>query len=207
MWKEPKLSYLCKTEKFARQRYTEVLKWVRSLGFKLEGFMLDAGCGRGFTAKMFQEIGCTIIGLDISKELAKSAFSKGITVIVGDIQNPPFKPEVFDVIVCFEVLEHIPNIKRTLNAINKLLKKGGLFISTIPLLHPLNIIVDFIRGETTHINNLSKNVWLQIVREYFEVVGVKTIFIPPLPPTLYGRYFILNLGSFNSHMWICCVKH
>jgi len=111
-----------------------------------------------FCSKNASEIGCTVVGLDISKDLAKSAFLNDITVVVGDIQDPHFRSEVFDIIVCFEALEHIPNIRRALNVINKLLKRGGLLISTIPLLHPLNIIVDFVLGETIHINNLSKNV-------------------------------------------------
>lgn len=206
MWNEPKLSYLCKMEELARQRYIAVLKWVESLGFKLNGLILDVGCGRGFVSQLLSEIGCVPVGLDISTKFANSAFSKGITVVVGDVQNSPFKSKVFDAIVCFEVLEHLSNIEKALCAIHRLLKKRGLFISTMPLLHPINAIVDFIRGERTHINNLSKNVWLDLFKKYFDVAGTKTMFIPPIPPNLFKRYFLLNLELVNSHIWVCCIK-
>lgn len=52
--------------------------------------------------------------------------------IISDISAIPKPDQSFDVILCTEVLEHIPDPFRTLKEFSRLLRKGGQLIMTVP---------------------------------------------------------------------------
>lgn len=52
--------------------------------------------------------------------------------IVSDITQIPEPDEAFDVILCTEVLEHVPDPITTLKEFSRLLRKGGVIIITSP---------------------------------------------------------------------------
>lgn len=52
--------------------------------------------------------------------------------IVGDITNINEKDESFDVVLCTEVFEHLPDPVKALEEFKRLLKKGGTLILTAP---------------------------------------------------------------------------
>jgi len=52
--------------------------------------------------------------------------------VCGDLCNPPFKPETFDVVVQVHVLEHIKDDRKATAAVYQLLRAGGIYISNVP---------------------------------------------------------------------------
>lgn len=50
-----------------------------------------------------------------------------------DIQNMPFSDHQFDVIICNHVLEHVPDEKKALDEIYRVLKKGGFALLLAPI--------------------------------------------------------------------------
>jgi SAM-dependent methyltransferase len=50
-----------------------------------------------------------------------------------DIQNMPFSNHEFDVIICNHVLEHVPDEKKALDEIYRVLKKGGFALLLSPI--------------------------------------------------------------------------
>ncbi len=62
--------------------------------------------------------------------------------VCGDIQNLPFKDELFDEIYSSHVLEHIPNIVKTLNECWRVLKPNGKFTVRVPLFPTIGSISD-----------------------------------------------------------------
>lgn len=52
--------------------------------------------------------------------------------IVSDITSIPVKENEFDVVLCTEVLEHVPDPVAALNEMSRILKKGGIMIITAP---------------------------------------------------------------------------
>ena len=56
----------------------------------------------------------------------------GAQVFVGDILEAPFPPESFDVITCFDVLEHLYEPRRVMARVGEWLKPGGIFYVLVP---------------------------------------------------------------------------
>jgi 2-polyprenyl-3-methyl-5-hydroxy-6-metoxy-1,4-benzoquinol methylase len=100
--------------------------------------VLEIGCGNGWhSVRMFVD-GLTIISLDLSpKSLcqAKACFSHykvDIPLVKASITNLPFKDTTFNSIVCFEVIEHLPDIKMALSEINRILIDSGMLTMSVP---------------------------------------------------------------------------
>jgi ubiquinone/menaquinone biosynthesis C-methylase UbiE len=73
---------------------------------------LDAGCGEGFVARQVIDAvpGIELTGCDVSDvalEIATDANPEG-RFVVGSLTDLPFPDRSFDVVGCFEVLEHLP---------------------------------------------------------------------------------------------------
>src|SRR3990172_9863624 len=67
--------------------------------------VLEAGCGSSSYIQFEKNV--YIVGIDISeKQLQQN--SKINEKILGDIQYYDFKPSTFDVVICWDVLEHLP---------------------------------------------------------------------------------------------------
>ncbi|MFQ5941337.1 MAG: glycosyltransferase [Nitrososphaerales archaeon] len=99
--------------------------------------VLDLGCGEGYGCLMFAEVAEDVVGLDMDKETiehARQAYRKdNLKFVLGSFLEIPIKgKEKFDVITCFESLEHVSEHDRMLAEVKRLLKKDGLFIASTP---------------------------------------------------------------------------
>lgn len=71
--------------------------------------------------------------MEMSPECAKIAEAKsGAQVFVGDVLEAPFRRESFDVITCFDVLEHLYEPRRVVAKVGEWLKPGGIFYVLVP---------------------------------------------------------------------------
>ncbi len=96
--------------------------------------VLDLGCRDGVITKYFAE-GNEITGIDIDSLVLQTAREKlGIETLHFDVQldNWPIKPCSFDVVVAGELLEHVYFPAEVVKRIAAILKKGGLFVGSVP---------------------------------------------------------------------------
>jgi SAM-dependent methyltransferase len=91
--------------------------------------VLDAGCGGQMYLALGEDI--HIVGIDIdSKQLERN---KTIHErILGDIQTFPLEPESFDLIICWDVLEHMRRPGLALENLRRATRTGGLLIIASP---------------------------------------------------------------------------
>jgi SAM-dependent methyltransferase/uncharacterized protein YbaR (Trm112 family) len=95
--------------------------------------LLDVGCNWGRWCLAAEKKGYTPVGLDpsLGAVLAakRLATQRGIEAlfVVGDARFLPFRPEIFDVIFSYSVLQHFSeeNVRRTLSQIHEALRGGG----------------------------------------------------------------------------------
>lgn len=108
--------------------------------------VLDVGCGDGFFAQTalsdmshvtyrVSPINKPIIdvGLDVADSRVKEARKLHVykKIIIYDGEKMPFDDNSFASVVSNCVLEHIPNLSFTLKEIQRVLKPGGLFLTTV----------------------------------------------------------------------------
>lgn len=116
------------------------IEWVKSELSKIESGkkILDAGCGKQIYRKYCsrldykaQDFG-QYDGKGSGEGLQTKVWEYGKLDYVGDIWDINEKEQTFDVVLCTEVLEHVPYPNETLKEFARLLKPGGLMILTAP---------------------------------------------------------------------------
>lgn len=115
--------------------------------------VLDAGCGTGrhlTQAYRFRDV--HVVGIDMSRKDADKA-NKTLNIMiheaedgggmklvsVSDITNLPFADETFDAVICSEVLEHIPDHRKAVSEIIRVLKPGRSLVVSVPRYLPERI--------------------------------------------------------------------
>lgn len=100
--------------------------------------VLEVGCGRGFYLKTLKSVwpDLDVTGVDVNQKYLDNAreFLRGLDVklIKGDATRLPFKSQAFDRIIASEVLEHIPDDKKAISEMYRVLKPGGIAMITVP---------------------------------------------------------------------------
>ncbi len=101
--------------------------------------VLDIGCGGGILAESMAQRGAKVTGIDMGEAPLAVAklhlLESGAEVDYHRATAEEFAdkyPEVFDIVTCMEMLEHVPDPARVVEACARLVKPGGhVFFSTI----------------------------------------------------------------------------
>jgi SAM-dependent methyltransferase len=130
--------------------------WLKFFGGVADGIVrelrpasvLDAGCAMGFLVEALRERGVNASGIDVS-EFAVSQVHESVRghCSVGSLTEP--LPRRYDLIVCIEVLEHIPAAEGAAAIANLCAATDRLLLSTTP--------DDY--GEATHLNVQPPEAW------------------------------------------------
>ena len=91
--------------------------------------VLEAGCGSASYLVFGPK--ARIVGIDISQQQLDRNASLD-EMILGDIQEHEFAPSSFDVIVCWDVLEHLAEPKAALVRFAAALRDDGIVILKLP---------------------------------------------------------------------------
>ena len=108
---------------YYRGRYEQVLMRLSRFCRSNEIIVLELGCGSGIYASYLEKNGCRChyVGCDIERKSLRFAYrGKNIDYVLCDIRQLPFVSECADVILCSEVLEHVPVPYDTLASICEL---------------------------------------------------------------------------------------
>jgi len=99
--------------------------------------VLDLASGEGYGANLLAAQAADVCGVDIDEIAVRHATEKyprsNLRFLTGSITDVPI-PEnhCFDVIVCFEAIEHIEEHDALLAEVKRLLKPDGLFVVSTP---------------------------------------------------------------------------
>lgn len=104
---------------------TSFLKWAGVLDGR-EKTAVDIGAAFGYTVELLERLGYRALGLEVSRY----ACSKSRALICGDAQAPPLREESFDLITCFETIEHLAHPDRAIACFRGLLKDRGVLLVT-----------------------------------------------------------------------------
>ena len=112
------------------------LAWIeRSAGPLAGKQIIDCGCGAGEYVRALAQRGAQVWGIEYSEEKIRESRASGLPadrVTVGDIERMEFDDAHFDVALLNEVLEHVPDDRRGLREVHRVLAPGGTLVVFSP---------------------------------------------------------------------------
>lgn len=111
-------------------------KWVKMQAESIPtgSKLLDVGAGSSPYRNLFTQ--CQYFTQDFSQlkpEQLRGYKGYNKIDIVSDINNIPVNEKEFDVVLCTEVLEHVPEPIKAVQEMSRILKSGGIILLTAPL--------------------------------------------------------------------------
>jgi ubiquinone/menaquinone biosynthesis C-methylase UbiE len=111
------------------------LKNILKQEIKGSSTILDIGGYDGYIScrlkKIFPNLMITVVDTDeIGLELAKN---RGLNVICASALELPIKDKEFDIVFCFDLIEHIKEDVKLLRELSRVLKDDGKIILTTPM--------------------------------------------------------------------------
>jgi SAM-dependent methyltransferase len=91
---------------------------------------------------------------------------EGINVACGRIEDLPYKNDIFDTIVCTDVLEHVLDLNYCTSQILRVLKPGGALIIRVPLNEFIEAYLDYDAYDFVHLRRFD----LAGLRLHFEKI-------------------------------------
>lgn len=174
--------------------------------------LLDMGCGEGhFTEKIKQAFpSYEVHGLDYSLSAIVYANSnfKNIDFVVANAYSPPFKDEYFDIVVCNNIWEHVPDPLNLLISISRVLKTDGLLIISTPSRYRLRNLIRACLGKKIkfmsglHVTEYTVG---QVVEQLnhggYKVKKIysRSVEINSLPAKITKAFFKIIIKLVNSH--------
>lgn len=169
--------------------------------------VLDLGCRDGMLTEGFVK-GNEVVGVDIDRkalELCKERL--GIETVWLDL-NDEWSWDVgeFDCIVACEIVEHLFVLEKFLDRVTRTLKKGGIFVGSVPNAFRIRNRWKFLWGDEydtdpTHVRQFSYRKLERVLREFFsevEIVPVEGSILPLVhvterTPKMVGKLFAKDL--------------
>jgi len=98
--------------------------------------VLEIGCNTGYGTKLLSNVCRRIVGVDLSMTALKVAREKysgeNVDYLLIDGLKLPFADAEFELIVSFQVIEHISNYHTYLSELRRVLVPGGIAVFTTP---------------------------------------------------------------------------
>ncbi len=157
-------------EQMIKRHVLESLKWASKVLQRdlLDGAgrsALDVGCAYGYGVSLLNSLGYNALGTDISSyglTQGKERLRESVFVVCDAQENLPFKGK-FDLVTCFEVLEHLKN---PLSAVQNMYEScKDVLLCTTPNKTTERIFKRISRGfDKTHINVKTPSEWSEQIR-------------------------------------------
>ncbi len=166
------------------------VKGIKVLDVAPDGFLSD---------KVFSRVDIKYISIDVTRIRRPT--------IIADLTNLNFSGNTFDAIVCYHVLEHIPEDRRAMEELYGVLKPGGWAILQVPIWAEKTVEdpavprehYEAVYGHRDHVRRYGLD-----YKERLESVGFK-VTVDNYTRTL-SKAFIRRYGLFGSEDIYSCRK-
>lgn len=126
--------------------------------------------------------------------------------VVGDLRRVPFRTGTFDLIVCYHVLEHIPDDRAAMSELARVLTPGGLALIQVPQRQGVPTDEDPVASREERIRRFSQADHVRYYGEDFadrlESSGLRSSVTNP--GDVYDESMLLRYGLLSRQpVWLC----
>ncbi len=171
--------------------------------------VLDLGSGEGYGTGLLGERASYVTGLDVDADSVAAAQARHgvdgrVIFKVGSAHDLPFPDASFDVVVSFEMIEHVDRQERVIAEVRRVLKPGGLFVVSTPSREVYN---QFKAPNEFHVKELDQGEFAELLGAEFahvemlgERIGVVSMLAPLDRPDAASDYagYIARYGESDS---------
>jgi len=127
------------TPGFLKAYFSERIEAIQKTGQGMDRYILDFGCTNGAFVKAMIDAGYkNSYGYDITEDLVLEGQKQGLNLSTGDLRTfAETTTTKFDIIITYNVFEHLPYPHETVAVLKKFLKKDGYLIINIPHINSL----------------------------------------------------------------------
>jgi 2-polyprenyl-3-methyl-5-hydroxy-6-metoxy-1,4-benzoquinol methylase len=136
--------------------------------------VLDAGCGVGYGTNLLAAAGAVeAVGVDVAPsvvEAAEATAGPGVRYQTADVHHLPFDDASFDLVVCFEVIEHVSGAEGVIAELARVLGGDGVLLVSSP--NP----DAYVPGNPHHVRELRADELEEMVRSSLPHTAVRRQF-------------------------------
>ena len=160
------------TPEWAELAAPHLARYLFAAGFTNGRRVLDLGSGAGYGAAVLRAAGAAAVhGVDVDFEAVAQAQARhggpGVTFAVDDCQRLASSSGEWDVICCFEAIEHVPRPESLLAEAGRHLAPGGVLLVSTPDRASSAPFVDGRPRNPFHEHEWYRDEFLTLVRRYF----------------------------------------
>ena len=108
--------------------------------FRSTGRLLEVGSSYGYFLGLASSLNWQAEGVELAVTPTQIAQGKGCKVTQGKLEDLPLGETLFDVIVMWDVIEHLTNVGEVLETAFALLRNGGALIARTPDARALSVV-------------------------------------------------------------------
>lgn len=94
--------------------------------------ILDVGCGRGVLFGPLADKGFEVYGVEVNEDAVRGCDPRADVRVAARLSDAAFEEGLFDLVVIWHVLEHLPAPAETIRECHRILKPGGRLIVAVP---------------------------------------------------------------------------
>src|SRR5689334_7099087 len=96
------------------------------------GHALDIGAAGGGNTRVLREHGWEAVALEYGQDGAEVAHERGLATVRADATRLPFPDAALDLVVAFDLLEHLPDDDAAVAEVRRVLKPTGTYLVAVP---------------------------------------------------------------------------
>ncbi|MDQ6952487.1 MAG: methyltransferase domain-containing protein [Mariprofundaceae bacterium] len=151
-----------------------------AMPYILDKDVLEIGVNRGYGSKLLKPEASSFVGVDLDYDLALKAHQdQGLSVVQANGQKLPFSDEKFDVVVTFQVIEHVWNVSDYLHEIARVLRPGGVLLVSTPQIKS-RLYMGQMPWNDEHLREYGEDTWHVALTEVFAQVTSTGLFAKDL---------------------------
>jgi ubiquinone/menaquinone biosynthesis C-methylase UbiE len=156
--------------------------------------ILDCGCGTGYNLRVLLGPYGRTFGFDLTIDAMRRARVAGRPLVRANMEQIPFASATFDLATAFDVVQSVPDDRRAVCELARVLKPGGHIVLNVTAL-------DFMRGDHSDVWGELRRYTPARAARLLDEAGLEPVRISFLFASLLPLMLAVRLAQRIKHLW------